>query len=89
MKNIQDIIPDRKIIKMKNQGFAGIDYEEWSVSLPIFGDQVETLLENGYSVSILEESYITVTKPLNPSPEKLQQNKAFWNELKTTLGVDG
>ena len=89
MKNLQDIIPDREIIKMQNQEFAGIEYEQWNISLPVFSDQVETLLENGFMVSMLEDNHVTINKQLNPSPEKLHQNKQFWNTLKTTIDLEG
>lgn len=86
--NLQDIIPDREIVKMKNQEFAGIEYEQWRVAIPIFSDQIETLLENGFMVSILSKGEVTVTKQLNPSPRNLQQNKQFWKTLKNTLEVE-
>lgn len=89
MRNIQDIIPDREIIKMQNEEFAGLEYEVWNVQIPLFGDRIETLLENGFMVSMLESDKVNVCKQLNPSPEKLYENKQFWNELKTTLGVEG
>lgn len=85
-RNIQDIIPDREIIKMQNQEFAGLEYEVWNVSLPVFGDQIQTLLEHGFDVSMLEENKVHVTKQLNPSPEKLHENRMFWKELKEALG---
>lgn len=81
MQNIQDIIPDREIIKMKNEEFAGIQYETWHVSLPVYGDQIEKLLESGFLVSVVYVNCVTVSKALNPSPEKLHKNKHFWNEL--------
>lgn len=78
MKNIQDIISCREIIKLQNQEFAGLEYECWNVGLPVFSDQVKTLLENGFMVSMLHDGMITVNKELNPSPVKLQRNKNFW-----------
>ena len=84
--NIQDIIPDREIIKMKNDEFAGIEYETWHVSLPIFGDTIEKLLEDGFLVSMLYQNCVTVSKALNTSPEKLHENKLFWNAF--TLAVE-
>lgn len=80
-KNVQDIIPDREIIKMKNVEFAGLEYEEWRVEHPVFSDQIETLLENGYMVSTNHKGELIVMKQLNPSPVQLQQNKYFWNRL--------
>jgi len=85
LKNIYDIIPDRKIIKLKNQEFAGLKYEQWSVEVPIFGDQVETLLENGYMLSIMGDGEVIINKQLNPSPEELRFNKQFWNNLNEAL----
>jgi hypothetical protein len=85
--NIQDIIPDREIIKMKNDEFAGIEYETWHVQLPLYGDRIETLLENGFLVSVIYQNCVTVSKALNPSPEKLHENKMFWNELKSALNI--
>ncbi len=83
--NIQDIIPDRTIIKMKNEEFAGITYESYNVSLPIFSDQVERLLENGYMVSMLREGHVHVNKQTNTSPAKLRENKNFWNEFNEAI----
>lgn len=81
MKNIQDIIPDREIIKMKNEEFAGIEYEVWNVQIPLFGDRVQTLLENGFDVSMLESDKVNVVRKITPSPEKLHENKQFWKKL--------
>jgi len=89
IKNIQDIIRDREIIKMKNLEFLGLEYEEWNVSLPVFGDQVESLLEHGFSVSILDDGFITVTRIINPSPQKLQENKRFWRCLSEIIVSNG
>jgi hypothetical protein len=88
MKYLRDIIPDRRIIQCKNQEFAGLEYEEWKVGLPVFSDQIETLLENGCMVSIISDGIVTVDKQLNPSPQKLQENKHFWRELKATTAGD-
>jgi len=85
VKNIQDIIPDREIVKLKNQEFAGLEYEHWRIGVPIWGDQVETLLENGYMLSIMSEGEVIVNRLLNPSPEALKQNKEFWNGLNKAL----
>ena len=87
MKNIQDIIPDREIIKMKNSEFEGIEYESWNVGLPIFSDQMERLLENGFMVSVLDKGFVHVDKQLTPSPTNLRENKEFWNEFRKTVGV--
>ena len=84
-RNLQDIIPDRDIVKLKNQEFAGIEYEQWRIGVPIWGDQVEDLLENGYMLSIMTEGEVIVNKPTNTSPEKLRQNKQFWNNLNKAL----
>jgi len=70
---------------MKNEELFGLEYESWNVSLPIFSDQIETLLENGYMVSMLYPNTIHVSKQLNPSPTNLQQNKRFWNRLEEVL----
>ena len=84
-RNLQDIIPDREIVKLKNQEFAGIEYEQWRIGVPVWGDQVETLLENGYMVSIMTEGEVIVNKPLPMSPQALRQNKQFWNSLNEAL----
>jgi len=83
--NIQDIIPDREIIKMENMEFAGIHYEAWNVSLPLFGDTIEKLLEHGFIVSMLEPYKVNVCRQLNPSPENLSENKEFWRSLTRIL----
>ncbi len=85
MKNIQDIITCREITKLSNQELFGLEYECWNVSLPVWGDQVETLLENGYMVSMLNDGMITINKQLNPSPKKVQENKNFWRELEQQI----
>jgi len=85
MKNLQDIIPDREIVKLNNQEFAGLEYEQWRVEVPIFNDQVETLLENGYMLSIMFRGEVIVNRLLNPSPDALKQNKQFWNNLSEAL----
>ena len=81
MKNIQDIIPDREIIKMQNEEFAGIKYESWEVETPVWSDQVETLLENGFMVSMIKPNIVTVNKPMNISCSDLSSNKQFWRDL--------
>ena len=88
MKNIRDIIPDREIIKHRNMKFAGREYECWKVSTPVWADQVESLLENGYMVSMLEDGIVTIDRQLNASPEDISSNKNFWRKLSQTLGVD-
>lgn len=85
VKNIQDIIPDREVVKLKNQEFAGLEYEQWRIGIPIFSDQVETLLENGYMLSIMSKGEVIVNRLLNPSPDALKQNKEFWNNLGEAL----
>ena len=85
VKNIQDIIPDREIVKLKNQEFAGLEYEQWRVGIPVWGDQVETLLENGYMLSIMSEGEVIVNRLLNPSPEALKQNKEFWKSFERLI----
>jgi len=85
VKNIQDIIPDREIVKLKNQEFAGLEYEQWRIGVPIWGDQVETLLENGYMLSIMTEGEVIVNRLLTTSPKKLRENKEFWNSLNKAL----
>lgn len=84
-KNIQDIIPDREIVKLKNQEFAGIEYEQWRIGVPIWGDQIEDLLENGYMVSVMSEGEVIVNKQTNTSPKKIRENKEFWNSLNNAL----
>ena len=83
--NIRDIIPDRKITKRKNEEFMGLEYECWDVQIPLFGDKVEKLLENGFMVSILQSGKVNVCKQLNSSPEKLYENKQFWKQLMKEL----
>ncbi len=84
-RNLQDIIPDREIVKLKNQEFAGIEYEQWRIGVPVWGDQVEDLLENGYMVSIMTEGEVIVNKQLPTSPDNLRMNKQFWNSLNKAL----
>lgn len=79
--NIQDIIPDREIIKLQNEEMFGFVYEMWSVGLPVYADQVERLVENGYLVAMLHENYITISKQLNPSPNDLSNNKRILNNI--------
>ncbi len=85
VKNIQDIIPDREIVKLQNQEFEGIEYVQWRIGVQGWGDQVEDLLENGYMLSIMSEGEVIVNKQLNTSPEALRQNKQFWNNLNKAL----
>lgn len=85
MKNLQDIIPDRKITKLPNVEFAGIQYEEYNVETPVWSDQIQTLLENGYMVFACGGNHVVVNKALNPSPHALHQNKQFWRALNEAL----
>jgi uncharacterized integral membrane protein len=85
-KNIQDIVKDRTIIKMQNQSFASLDYEVWEVELPIYFDVVESLLENGFLISMVKPNRILVARKILPSPEQIQKNKKFWRELKRAFG---
>ena len=52
MKNLQDIIKDRAIIKLPDVSFGGLHYNQWQIEPTIFSDQVEELLENGFSLWI-------------------------------------
>lgn len=81
MKNLQDIIPCRIIHDAPRQEFAGIQYEEWEVLPPLWGDEVEKLLVEGYDVSMLSNGKINISKRLTPTPEKLRENKQFWSDL--------
>ena len=83
--NIQDILPDREIIKMQNQNFAGLEYERWRVSTPLFSDETESLIENGFMVSVFHNGEVFVHKQLNPSPTQLRENKQFWCALNKEL----
>jgi hypothetical protein len=87
-KNIQDIVKDRKIIKMKNQRVGSVDYEVWEVQLPIYADVVERLLENGFLVSMTKPNRITVVREVPPSPHQIKNNKKFWRELTKELMGD-
>jgi len=89
MTNLQDIIPDREIIKLQNEECLGLVYESWVVAHPVFSDQVETLLEKGFMVSTSIKGELIVNKQLNPSPEKLHENKQFWRTLHKTLSRKG
>ena len=84
-KNIQDIIRDREIIELEIIEFVGLSYRQWEVQPPIYGDQVESLLENGFMLWIDDERRIIVQKPINPSPEQVMQNKFFWRRLGESL----
>ena len=42
-RNLQDIIPDREIVKLQNQEFAGIEYEQWRIGVPIWGEDEEEI----------------------------------------------
>ena len=85
MKNIQDIIPDREIIKQDNLTFAGLDYEVWKVEPPIFSDQVEQLLENRFMLFIDDRREIFVERLINSSPDVIMQNKKFWRKVNEVL----
>ena len=81
-KNLKDIIPhNNKIIKLKDEEFLELNYECWDVSLPIYGNIIETLLENGFIVSMLEPNKINVYRQLPASPEDIHQNKLFLQEI--------
>jgi len=84
-RNLQDIIRDREIIKIHNQEFQGIHYEQWNVSLPIFSDQIEDLLKNGFIVSVLEKDKVNICRKLNSSPDQIEQNKQFCRSLESAL----
>jgi len=88
-KNIQDIVKDRTIIKMQNQSFASFDYEVWEVELPIYFDVVESLLENGFLISMVKPNRILVARKILPSPEQVKRNKKFWRELESIFEKDG
>ena len=83
--NIEDIIRDREITRLPNQELLGISYECWEVDPPVYADQVEKLLENGYMVSMLKNGTINIEFELTPSPEQLRENKRFWNDLTEAL----
>lgn len=89
MKNLQDIIPDREIVKMKNIDFWGIEYYSWRVAHPVYSDQVEELLENGYMVSTDYDGNFMVNKQLHPSPTDIQLNKRIWRNLSETIQKAG
>lgn len=85
MKNLQDIIKDREIVKLENDEFANLTYEKWRVGHPIFADQIETLLENGFMCSTGYEGEFFVQRQLNPSPTQIMDNKKFWRGLDVLL----
>jgi hypothetical protein len=87
-KNIQDIVKDRTIIKMQNQSFASLDYEVWEVELPVYFDVVESLLENGFLVSMVKPNRVMVARQIPASPKQIQENKNFWRELTKELMDD-
>ena len=70
---------------MKNIDFWGMEYNSWRVQHPVYSDQVETLLENGYLVSTDYDGNFIVNKQLHPSPTDLQQNKRIWRSLFSAL----
>ena len=80
-KNLQDIIPDREIFRVHNQHFEGIEYETYRVDTPIYSDQVQELLENGFDLFVGGTKHVIINKKLTPNPEKLRQNKEFWNDF--------
>ncbi len=84
-RTLQDILKDREITELDPQELLGIHYKCWSVKPPLFGDQVETLLENGYMVSMQKNGEINIDIELTPSPEQLRENKRFWNDLTEAL----
>ena len=83
--NIKNILSDKEIIRMKNQNFWGIDYEIWTVQIPLFENQVETLLEEGFMVSMEESDKVTIRKRINPSPEQLRENKHIIEQIMDEL----
>jgi len=84
-KNIQDVVKDRTIIKMQNQRFASLDYEFWEVELPVYSDVVESLLENGFLVSMVKPNRVLVARRISASPKQIQENKNFWRDLTKEL----
>lgn len=84
-RNIEDIIKDRRIIYLPDIELLGISYKCWEVEAPVYGDQIETLLENGYMVSMLKNGTINIEFELTPSPEQLRENKRFWNDLNEAI----
>ena len=84
-KNIQDIIGSEHLTKREMEEFAGLQYDTWMVKPPIFSDQVETLLENGYMISFMSSYAIVINKKLNASPESITSNKKFWRELSEAI----
>lgn len=85
--HLQSILKDRKIQEKPIQEFAGIQYQTWTVEPNLWADQIETLLENGFMVSI-HGLVVTINKQLPSSPQQLKANKDFWRELKKVLTVD-
>lgn len=84
---LQDIIPDRKIVKLKNLSFGGLEYENYRVEPPIWADQIETLLENGFIIFIGGDGKVFINKLISPSPDQLSQNKHFLRMLNQHVGA--
>ena len=77
---LRSILKDRKIQEKPTLEFAGLQYQTWTVEPNLFSDQVETLLENGFMLSI-QGLVVTINKQLPSSPQQLKINKDFWRDF--------
>jgi len=85
--NIQDIIGSEHLEQREDEEFAGLRYSSWNVVPPLFSDQIESLLENGFMVSIMTEGIVVINQPQDAPPEMIMSNKKFWRELSEAIGT--
>lgn len=84
-KELHEIIKDRIITKLSDVSFGGLNYEQWQLEPTIFSDQVESLLENGFSLWIDSNHTVLVNKLKEASPMQIQQNKHFLRTLQQAI----
>lgn len=83
---LHSILKDIKIQEKKKEECLGLEYQTWIVEPRIWSDQIQTLLENGFMVSI-DGLVVTISKQLPSSPDQIRTNKQVWKEIGDALNV--
>ena len=87
MKELNQIIKDREITRVDDVDFLNQKYWQYEIQKPIFTDQVESLLEEGYLLMIDNDGKVIVSKKISiDTPEVIQESKRFFRELDKVIG---
>ena len=86
-KTIFEIMEDREIIPLEPAESLGETFLQWRLKGIIWGDKIEELLENGYSVMVDSGIEVIVSKQFGETtPQQLRDKKQFFENLSNAIG---